>query len=189
LGAVYGCSAARGKPFSPNLVGQQRYLCCSMTFSKNNEASDSNYAQYLSGIHKYEAGSMLPAGTKVTVTKVGQWGVQFRPDDSQEIYTLGFSYGWKHLDRSKYFENVLRETDPVAAVTPSSPAIATAIKEGRLVSGMTRNEALLARGYPPAHKTPDLEADEWIYYETPGFMVRVVFLDGKITSMTREEAD
>jgi len=66
--------------------------------------------------------------------------------------------------------------------------IAAGIKDGRLVEGMTKDQALIARGYPPRHRTPSLELNEWLYYETPGFVDRVVFVDGKLQSVTRGPA-
>ena len=66
--------------------------------------------------------------------------------------------------------------------------IADAMREGKLGQGMTKEQTLIARGYPPAHRTPSLEATEWIYYDTPGFVDRVVFADGKIQSVTRGPA-
>jgi hypothetical protein len=164
------------------------YLCCTTGFSRNFEAADSNYAQYMVGSHRYAAGSVLPAGTKVTVVDVGYRGVSFRPEGSETTYAITFSYGKNHLSTPQYFSNILRETNPMTAVS-NDPSLVAAIDQGRLMQGMTREQALLARGYPPAHRTPDLSSNEWIYYESPGFIDRVVFVDGKIQSITRADAE
>src|SRR5262249_43528318 len=159
-----------------------------MGFSRNHEASDSNYGQYLFSSHQYEAGPQLAAGTKVTVTAVGSSGIAFKPEGSDTTYTLSFSYGRKQLSPSQYFGLILRDTNRMATVTSDASVKSFAISQSRLVPGMTKDEALIARGYPPAHRTPDLAANEWVYYETPGFVDRVVFVDGKIQSVTRGPA-
>jgi len=41
---------------------------------------------------------------------------------------------------------------------------------------------------PPAHQTPNLKDNEWVYYDTPGFVERVVFADDKIQSINRGPA-
>ena len=188
LAWLEGCSATRGTPFDPSLVGRQFYLCCNMGFNPHYEASDSNYGQYMVGAHQYGAGPVLAAGTKVTVLAVGSSGIAIQPVDSQTTYSLSFSYGKKQLSPSQYFHNILRDTDPMLAVHADSPLESAAITQGQLLPGMTKDEALVARGYPPAHRTPDLNANEWIYFETPGFVDRVVFVDGKIQSVTRGPA-
>jgi hypothetical protein len=187
LGLTWGCSGMRGQPFDPNLVGREFYLCCNTGFNPQFAASDANYAKYRSELG-YSAGPMLAAGTRVRVTKVGSSGVAFHPLDSPTTYTITFSYGRKQLSPSQYFQNILREQNPVAAMQHVPRAIADAIHDGRLVTGMTKEQALIARGYPPAHRTPSLDANEWIYYDTPGFVDRVVFAGGKIQSVTRGPA-
>jgi hypothetical protein len=188
FGLSCGCSATRGTPFDATLVGRQFYLCCNIGFNARFEASDSNYGQYIVASHTYRAGPVLEAGTKVTVVRVGESGVAFRPENSETVYTLAFGYGRKQMSPTEYFRNILRETNPMDSLKKVPAAISAAIKEGQLIPGMTKPETLIARGYPPAHRTPNLESNEWIYYETPGFVDRVVFVDGTIESVTRAPA-
>lgn len=39
-----------------------------------------------------------------------------------------------------------------------------AIKEGKLVVGMSKAAVIMAYGYPPEHRTPSLESNTWIYW-------------------------
>lgn len=39
-----------------------------------------------------------------------------------------------------------------------------AIRAGRVEPGLSKEAVIVARGYPPAHKTPDLESDDWHYW-------------------------
>jgi hypothetical protein len=115
-------------------------------------------------------------------------GIELVPEEGGPSYTIAFNYGRKQQSASQYFRYILRETNPMDTIRDASPTIAAAIRAGRLVQGMTKEQTLIARGYPPAHRTPSLEANEWIYYDTPGFVDRVVFADGKIQSVTRGPA-
>lgn len=187
IGLNCGCSATKGKPFDPGLTNREFYLCCNMRFNLERAATDSNYARYISN-QVYQEGPILEAGTRVKVVKVGESGIAFQPDAEAVPYTLAFRYGRKQQSASQYFRNILRETNPMDSVNDVSLTIATAIRAGRLVPGMTKEQALIARGYPPAHRTPSLDANEWIYYDTPGFVDRVVFSGGKLQSVTRGPA-
>ncbi len=183
-----GCSGMRGQPFDPTLTGGEFYLCCTLRFNPELRAADSNYGIYLYNRDYATPGPMLTAGTRVEVVKVGSSAVAFRPAGSQATYTLSFSYGSKHQTPKQYFQNIMLTTNPMDTTKDVPRRITDAIRDGQLVEGMTKEQALMARGYPPAHRTPSLEANEWIYYETPGFVHRVVFSDGKIQSVTRGPA-
>lgn len=187
IGLSSACSATKGKPFDPGLANREFYLCCNMGFNPERAATDSNYGRYM--FHQnYQAGPMLPAGTRVKVVEVGASGIAFQPDAEAVVYTLAFKYGRQQQSASQYFRNILRETNPMDSVNDVSFTIATAIRAGRLVPGMTKEQALIARGYPPAHRTPSLDANEWIYFDTLGFVDRVVFAGGKIQSVSRGPA-
>ena len=54
------------------------------------------------------------------------------------------------------------------------------IKVGRLRMGMTKEEAILARGYPPVHRTYSTEDDRWVYQQNRFVTQTVVFADGKL---------
>jgi len=189
LGLLCGCSATRGKPFQPSLIGQEFYLCCTTSFNPKFEAADSNYGQYRQGQHVFGQGPMLVAGTRIKVVGVGSHGIAFQPVGGTQTYTLMFDYGKKQMSVSQYFRNILRETNPMDTVANAPPDILAGIKQGQLAVGMTKDEALLARGYPPLHRTKNLDSNEWIYYETPGFIDRVSFVNGKIQSVTRGSSE
>jgi hypothetical protein len=187
VAAVAGCSVTRGKPFDPSLVGQKRHLCCNLRFSTDGRASDANYARYgWRGV--YEVGPLLAAGTRVEIVNLGSNGAEFQTEDHLQTYFLLFHYGKEQMSAKQYFSNILTETSPLEALTTAPPSIAEAMRKGELLKTMTKQQVLFARGYPPAHRTPALDADEWIFYDTPGFVDRVAFENGKVKSITRGPA-
>jgi hypothetical protein len=168
------CTARDAVP--DELVGQTRYLCCAMTFEAG-ETTDANYLFRGSGTGR------LPAGTRLTVTGAGLNRIDFRAEPDGATYRVYFEYGTAHTDVDTYLTDILRQQDPTVVLGTLPAPIVEAIAAGRLVPGMTREQALLARGYPPRHRTPDLAAAEWLYYDEPGLGVYVTFADGVIKSL------
>lgn len=60
------------------------------------------------------------------------------------------------------------------------------IASGSLVLGMTREQIIMARGYPPAHKTPTIHADNgnWIYW-TSRFATEVLNIKNGLLEKAR----
>ncbi len=54
-----------------------------------------------------------------------------------------------------------------------------AIKGGYLRGGMTKDEVILAWGYPPEHKTPSLDSNRWLYWENRWVSTEVCFQNGR----------
>ena len=53
------------------------------------------------------------------------------------------------------------------------------ILRGRVTIGMSKKAVLLTRGYPPAHKTPNLKSNRWRYWEERSHSHYYYFVDGK----------
>ncbi len=58
-----------------------------------------------------------------------------------------------------------------------------AIEDGEVMKGMTREEVLLARGYPPAHRTPSLDGELWTYWRNRFARQTVEFENGKVVEL------
>ena len=187
LGAGIGCSRMRGQPFDSALAGRDFYLCCTLGFDARLETWDANYRLYRNE-GAYIPRPLLPAGTRVHVTKVGGSALQFQAVGNPATYTFVFAFGRKQMSPSQYFQRILLETDPLAGKGYLPPATVNAIREGRLLRGMTKDQAVLARGYPPAHRTPSLTANDWLYYESGAITNRVTFVDDRVDSVVQESA-
>lgn len=59
------------------------------------------------------------------------------------------------------------------------------IKLGKALPGMTKQGVIYAIGYPPSHRTPTLEGDQWVYWRSKVVTDRVVFADGIVVDGTR----
>jgi hypothetical protein len=47
---------------------------------------------------------------------------------------------------------------------------------------MTKQDVIASVGYPPAHKTPSLDGNEWRYWENRFGTILVTFKDGKVAA-------
>lgn len=54
------------------------------------------------------------------------------------------------------------------------------IARGNLRLGMTKAEVIKARGYPPAHKTPDTDLDLWVYWSSRFVQLSLAFENGRL---------
>lgn len=165
-GTTASCSADTRVP--RGLVGQSRFLCCTMAFQAG-KATDANYRY--SGAHVH----LLAAGTPVRITDVGRDRVTFLVPGALTSYALYLEYGNTRLATDDYFNSIFVAADPTAQLVKGAPDIVTAVPKGMLLPGMTRAQAILARGYPPRHKTADLAQEEWYYYDSPSAGVTVRF--------------
>jgi hypothetical protein len=59
--------------------------------------------------------------------------------------------------------------------------VAAAIRNGDMRRGMTKELLLMARGYPPAHETPSVEGDRWVYWSSRFVKQTVVFANGRLS--------
>ena len=72
------------------------------------------------------------------------------------------------------------------SVGQHSAAVQNAINNCRIIKGMTKNEVLIARGYPPAHATASLDGDTWQYWFRRLENGGVVFTNGVVSDITGE---
>src|SRR5262249_11658952 len=111
-----------------------------------------------------------------------------RPFGGTDDYDLVFRYGRKVLSANQYFSDVFLREDPRGQLTALPSETADAIARGTLRPGMSKAETVQARGYPPRHRTSNLENDEWLYYDSQDTVSRVRFQDGKIADVTQDKA-
>jgi hypothetical protein len=171
---VTGCP---GPKIESPLNGQFRYTCCNIRYEKN-EITDVNYQQ----------GGIIPYGTRVQIIEVKKNAVKFLPEGHPEM-TLVYRHGRKvypfeqYVDRIFLTEPPRLSAAPVAsskkkgAKAPSANKFEKQIQQGIVEPGMTKQEVLMALGYPPAHRTPSIEQPIWTYWRNR-WDVFMVYFDG-----------
>lgn len=156
LAATIGFGAAcKNQPqVNHPLVGQTRYLCCNLHYEKN-EVTDNWYG----------VGNTIKVGTPIHIVEVRKRSVKFQADGHPEI-TLVQKYGDKVLGFDQYLDRIFVERNPVLRFGKKRDKLEQAVMDGKIVKGMTKDQVAMAVGYPPPHKTPSLDADNWTYWQT-----------------------
>ena len=150
--------------------GKEMYLLTNVWFERPDSISSLNF-------HK---GSMLRAGSKVKIKKVTGGSIRFTMLKSPDIeFRIRFSSkyhpGLKCIDYAKLHfspEDPLRGAE-YAAFTPDEKK---AVDLGNPIKGISKKAMLMTFGYPPGHKTPSRELNNW-YYWTSRWVTRLYRFD------------
>jgi hypothetical protein len=187
--AAPGC---KGPSVPHPLNNEYRYLCCNTHYEKP-EITDVNY----------QRGAIIPYGTRVQILEVGSKRVKFQPTGHPPI-TLTLRHGKNVLTMDQYLDRLFLAEDPreklrPVAVRPSGKGKKSAgkaaaespsktiklIDQGIVEEGMTREQVLMSLGYPPAHRTPSLDAPMWTYWANRWATFEVYFEGDKVVRVNR----
>jgi hypothetical protein len=186
--AVLAVACKQPAPPHP-MNGEMRYTCCNMRYEKP-EISDVNY----------QKGTLIPFGTRVQILEVRRNNVKFQPAGHPPI-TLVLKYGKDAgLTMDQLVERTFVTEDPHAklarvaskggkavkgAKAPADERTRKLIEQGVIEPGMTKDQVLMAKGYPPAHRTPSLDAPMWTYWENRWVTSEVYFDGDKVVRVNR----
>lgn len=159
--------------FPDPLLGRDVFTACNLFFDADARTTDANY------LFSDDDGRItLPVGTRVRVTKIEGEEIDF--ERAGQPFEVELAYGVERISPSAYFRLILIDHDPLEPLFTSDPQVAAAIREAKLEIGMSKDQAIMARGYPPAHTTPSTDQDEWFYYDAPGTGTYVEFAADRI---------
>lgn len=151
------------------------YLCCNMR-SDGSWISDSNYA---------ESGKrVIPVGTSVSVTGYGRQRINVRIDGERQA--IGNDYS-RDIGLADFARRYVVTEDPAAKIAGYPAKIQDAIKRAKITPGMTREQVLMALGYPISSENPDLSADLWRYWMSSFAEFQVQFDgNGRVREITTD---
>ncbi len=145
------------------------YLCCNMR-STDGWISDSNYIQ--------SNQQLLPAGTPVRSVSFGRYRVN--TEMAGRPQAIGNDYS-RDLPMEAFAKRYVVALNPAAKLAGYPEKIRKAITSARLTPGMTRDQVIMAVGYPISSENPSLDANSWRYWLSTFTEYRVVFDDqGKV---------
>ena len=157
--------AIRSDP--PPVVGQQYYTRHCFKYEKGVWPT-TNYWQ----------GTLVPINTQVTVVSLGDKSMELRLMSGETVKIVNVE---KYSKRSMtdIARNLL--TPEAVPVDKFDEATVNAIKGGTLILGMTKEQVVMAHGYPPGHKTPSLDADTWLYWNGRSDVRTILFKGGVLS--------
>ena len=128
------------------------FLCCNMR-TDGSWISDINYAE--------NGKRVIPAGTPVKATGYGRHRVYIETPQGKQA--IGNDYS-RDIGLADFARRYVVTEDPAAKIAGYPAKIQDAIKRAKITPGMTREQVLMALGYPISSENPDLSADLWRYW-------------------------
>ena len=141
--------AATGAQAQPKPEG---FLCCNMR-TDGRWISDSNYQE--------SGKSVVPLGTPAKVLDYGRFRVNLQLGDTKQ--TLGNDYS-RDVAMPDFARRYVVPEDPALKLRNFPRKVQEAIASSRITRGMTREQVLMAVGYPIASETPYLDSKVWKFW-------------------------
>jgi hypothetical protein len=144
-------SAAAAADKSALPLPREGFACCNLHYERD-WINDGNYASL----------AMLPAGTPIKVVSLGRHLAYVELGGKK--MRLGHDYGREQESLEQWVSKIVVLEDPAPRIAAYPPDVQAAIKEGRVALGMTREQAIVAVGYPLTSENPSLDAPVWRHW-------------------------
>ena len=128
-----------------------RYTCCNFHHDSEGWISDANWIDQ----------PFVPAGTPLRVYEVGS--DRAKAMVSGKLMWLGLDYGRKQQTMQQLIGKLTTADDPKARIGTWPAEIQAAVRAGKLVTGMTKEQATVAIGHPRTDITSSLDLARWRY--------------------------
>jgi hypothetical protein len=136
----------------------------------------------------YHVDTFIPAGSKVKVTDiyVSQIGgndkstFTFALAEDGRTFTFIYRTNFSVIPFKDVLARVFADKNVLAEPNDFTNLEKENIQAGTVAVGMSKKAVLVAYGYPPAHKTPKLEGNAWLYWTNRFNRVLVSFKDDKV---------
>jgi hypothetical protein len=128
------------------------FLCCNMR-ANGTWISDSNYEE--------TKATVVRVGTPLKHDGFGRYRVHVLIDGKRQ--SIGNDYS-RDLSLDAFAKRYLVKDDPKPKVAAARPAIRSAIEALKVANGMTKEQVLMAVGYPMSSENPSLDAKEWKFW-------------------------
>jgi hypothetical protein len=163
---------ADGVPSFP----RQGFACCDLHYNKD-WINDGNYAEL----------PMIPAGTPIEVLNYGRHRAAVKVDGKP--MRLGHDYGRDQESLDAWVNKIVVKEDPRGRISSYPSAFQEAIRQGRVMIGMTREQAIIAVGYPLTSENASLDAQQWRMWRSSRGEYQLNFArDGHLTSVTGDDS-
>lgn len=149
----------KDKEEAPLLEG---YTCCNLHY-EGDWISDSNFGSL----------PFIPAGTPVKLKSYGRY--RLHVDMDGKPMRIGQDYGRAQETLEKFAAKLIVKEDPRPRIAKYPAEVREAIRLGQVAVGMTKEQTLIAVGYPQTDETVSLDAPVWNYWASSFAPYRVVW--------------
>lgn len=153
------------------------FLCCNMRTD----------GAWISDINYLDAGkTMIPAGTPLTMNGYGKNRVHVVINGRKQ--DIGNDYS-RSTPLDAFAKRYIVDQDPLEKLRTYPKKIQDAIGTARLTKGMTREQVIMAVGYPVSDENPSLESKTWRYWLNSWGEFDAIFDDSGRLIKIEAEAD
>jgi hypothetical protein len=171
-----GLSKPAPPPAGSQTLPRQGFACCDLHYSRD-WINDGNYAEL----------PMIPAGTPVEVLNYGRHRAYVKVDGKP--MRLGHDYGRDQESLEAWVNKIVINSDPRGRIAAYPPPVQAAIREGKVMVGMTREQAITSIGYPLTSENVSLDAPMWRIWRSSHGEYQLNFgADGRIKSVTGDDS-
>jgi hypothetical protein len=129
------------------------FACCNLRYS-GDQLSEANYAQL----------PLIPLGTPVLIRAIE--GTQAIVEIDGRQLSLRLDAAQTKESAAQWLDKVVLADDPRRKLESFPAGVRAAIQSGRLIRGMTREQAIMSVGYPQVDDKKGLDAPSWRYWWT-----------------------
>lgn len=127
------------------------YTCCNLRYE----------GDWISDAH-WMGLPFVPAGARIAVQAYGKHHAQVLIEGRP--MRIGLDYGREKQTVQQFVPKLLVKTDPRLALAGYEPRVQQAIRAGRVLLGMTREQVMMSLGLPRSDDTASLAALRWTYW-------------------------
>ncbi len=166
---------APGTPGAP-VFPRKGFACCDLHYSKD-WINDGNYSSL----------PMIAAGTPIEVQSYGRHRAMVSIDGKP--MRLGHDYGRDQETLDVWVNKIVVNDDPRPRIASWPATVQAAIREGKVMIGMTREQTVVAVGYALTSENPFADATTLRYWRSTHEEFDLHFgTDGRLTSVTGDDA-
>ena len=129
------------------------FACCNLRYS-GDQLSEANYAQL----------PFIPLGTPVLIRALD--GTQAIVEIDGRQLSLRLDVAQTKESAVQWLDKAVLADDPRRKLESFPAGVRAAIESGRLIKGMTREQAIMSIGYPQVDDKKGLDAPSWRYWWT-----------------------
>ena len=165
---ITGCGAIKLSPEKQAFIDKKTSLYTQVTmWSDKDKVVGTNYS----------VSSIVPINSKVTIISVSASTIVFSFNGQKLSYAVTSSY--TKINANQMLDRLFGTSS--VDLSKSTKEVQANITRGVVARGMTKEEVLLARGYPPFHETASTKADTWKYWRNKWTTGTVTFENNIVT--------
>ena len=170
-GALAGCYTQPVVEQTPWITG---YTCCNLHYD-GDWISDANYADL----------PFIPAGTPISVTKPAKDSNRAYATIGGRSFRLGLDYGRATQGTEQWLSTIILREDPRINNAAWALEVRQAIAQSKVLIGMTKEQAIVALGYPLPTRTPNLDSNVWRYWQNSSVEYDVYWENERVSQVAK----